>query len=459
MNAVAVPAPNGKTRSKYHPAVLFDAIVNALSGSGGATDPGSQNYAAHVEITYEQALVLYRHYWLARKVIDIPVADMMKNGRRFHNMTPADEKRYRERWTELHADMRMSTALKWGRLVGGGVIIAVNENMDMAEPLNIADIANGKLERLLVFDAKAFPSTQGTKLESNLAKRNYGMPTKFQHKGLPLDPSHMIVAHGMEQPNPDIFHINMGVHPWFGASMMQYCKEPIIQAHAAYEAVASMVQSNNMDVLKVPGLYDMITACATDAERAELNGTILNRMALMQAHKSMHNAAVIDSTEELDRMKYDLTSMPAIIREALVAVSGSGDIPMTRFSGISPGGMNATGEGDMQNYQDGLVSQQAEKVRPLYDGVDYVVTADVFGEPRQLEYTINSPNSETDLEVLEREAKQAELLSTLDDIQSIPDSVVLTRIKDTILPDIPQSAIDALRAEESDNDENDDIKE
>jgi phage-related protein (TIGR01555 family) len=46
-------------------------------------------------------------------------------------------------------------------------------------------------------------------------------------------------------------------------------------------------------------------------------------------------------------------------------VSADTGYPITRLFGVSPGGMNATGESDMRNYYDAVRSEQAAVLQPV----------------------------------------------------------------------------------------------
>ena len=55
-------------------------------------------------------------------------------------------------------------------------------------------------------------------------------------------------------------------------------------------------------------------------------------------------------TEEYTKVATNFSGFEAIMEMMHKRLAAAADIPMTRFFGQSPAGMNATGESDMQNY-------------------------------------------------------------------------------------------------------------
>jgi phage-related protein (TIGR01555 family) len=78
---------------------------------------------------------LYRNSWLARRIIDLPARDMLKNWVNFENsFDPEELKRFTklERLTQVKA--KLFSALSWGRLYGGaGAIMMIDGQEDRLE--------------------------------------------------------------------------------------------------------------------------------------------------------------------------------------------------------------------------------------------------------------------------------------------------------------------------------------
>ena len=453
-------AVTANVRAKVLPFARFkDAIVNVLTGQGGSGDAGAHNQVAPVQISKLEAATLYDSYWLARKVVDIPVEDMLKNGRNITNLTDEELKRYNEAWKALKVNEVIATGLKWSRIFGGAAIIPVNNDMNLADPHKPSNFTNGRLHRLVAVDATMLPPSEGAGYELDITSPYYDMPKAFQHAGTSIDVSNLVICKGAQTTKHEILD-TMNVARFWGISIYKYGKEAIVNATAALENAASMIASNNVDYLKVPQLYDLITQCADPTELQNIEQAFLARVSQMSRHKSMYNTAVIDESESIERLKYDFTGIPQIIHEELTAVSGAYDIPLTRLTGIAPAGLNSTGQGDLNNYNSNIVAQAETKLCPVYDAIDYYMTLHVFGKAREIEYTVNSPEVKTDKDKADVNKTNSEWINAISTM--LPDSLVLKILQRHVVPEIPDAYIKEVEAEEavepvqSDDDDDDD---
>ena len=101
---------------------LSDSLRNFLTGLGGENDNSTTNTVGAVHTSRHEATVLYKHYWLARKVINIPIDDMLKNGRTImptDGWDADDIKLYQDAWDALQVDKHIANAMRWAALYGG----------------------------------------------------------------------------------------------------------------------------------------------------------------------------------------------------------------------------------------------------------------------------------------------------------------------------------------------------
>jgi len=446
---------NDKQPFKARLSQVADAIINLATGQGTGRDASSYMAVAPVSLSRLEAIHLYRGYWLARKLIDIPVQDMLKNGRTFHDMDQTDVERYNRAWEDYNCDRIIANALKWSRVFGGAGIIPVNENVDLAQPFEAKDFANVAGTRFIVRDATKLQPASGHATITDLSNPNYGRPSRFQHHAQTIDVTNVIIVRGDDSPDADDMRTMAEVEPFWGQSRLLYAKEPVLYAHSLYASIATMVVQNNVDILSVPGLYESLAACGTGTGQADYSTAVQSRAALYALHKGQYNVALIDGNESLERIKNDFQSLPQLIHEFLTAISGLGDIPLVRFAGISPGGLNSTGEADLENHYTGIAGQQKSDLNPLYAMLDRFMTLIVFGEIRELKYTINPPHTESRKSKVETDAKQAETFERLHNMRIIPESAILRSVQQSGVVDIADEWIEAVEAEELDGTDTD----
>jgi phage-related protein (TIGR01555 family) len=69
--------------------------------------------------------------------------------------------------------------------------------------------------------------------------------------------------------------------------------------------------------------------------------------------------------EDFVRDTVNFTGVPEILNIIFMLLSADTGYPITRLFGVSPGGMNATGESDMRNYYDSVRSLQSTDLKPI----------------------------------------------------------------------------------------------
>ena len=94
--------------------------------------------------------------------------------------------------------------------------------------------------------------------------------------------------------------------------------------------------------------------------------------------KSMINSIMLDKEEEWDRVTASFGGLTRHSVGLLQVVSGAVDIPATRFLGMSPAGLNATGESDIR-YYDKIKADQENKLQPALAILDEVIIRSTFG--------------------------------------------------------------------------------
>jgi phage-related protein (TIGR01555 family) len=73
----------------------------------------------------------------------------------------------------------------------------------------------------------------------------------------------------------------------------------------------------------------------------------------------------LDSEEEFSRDTVIFAGIPEILDIIFMLISADTGYPITRLFGVSPGGMNATGESDMRNYYDNVRSIQSTELKSI----------------------------------------------------------------------------------------------
>ena len=141
-----------------------------------------------------------------------------------------------------------------------------------------------------------------------------------------------------------------------------------------------MIAEAKLDVIKVPGLIEMLSTKAGSEKLHE-------RFSFAMTAKSTINATLIDGDEEWERIALTFANMDQVMGMYLNIAAGAADIPATRLLGREPAGMNATGASDLTNYYDRLQSDQKVRVQPALARLDEVVIRHALGSrPEEIHY-------------------------------------------------------------------------
>lgn len=340
-----------------------DGLVNVASGLGTAKAKRSHNRFVYSVLSDFASLdAAYQTSWLARAIVDYPAEDMTREWRTI-KCDDADLIRAEEDRLQLPA--MTSEAASWARLYGGaGILMLTNQPLD--KPLNPKKIKKGDLYRLLVVDR--FDMTAMDLNQTNILAANY------------LQPEFYTIAAGAQQihwthfarfPGAKLPRRQRAQTQGWGDSELRKCLDDVMDIVASKDGIAELLQEANVDILTRQGLSDELASDQDDA--------ITARYALFSMMKSSINMALLDGEEKYDRKTLDLAGVAPVLDLLMTWISGAADIPVTRLFGTSAKGLNATGEGDMDNYFNALSSKRLVQIDPGLRMLDEVLVRSATG--------------------------------------------------------------------------------
>jgi len=348
---------------------LFDRLVNLMSGAGTTADKRAFAHYAIKYIDPAQIEASYRGSWLMRKAVDLPPYDMTRAGRDWQAQGDQIEKlEAEERRLDLWDKLRRGLVL--GRLGGGALVLGVKQGQPYEE-LDLSRIRAGDLQ--YAYLASRWRLGLGQPI-TDPASPWFGQPSYFQMTpagGQPVQvhPSRVIAFRGQQVPD-------MATCSWqdvfWGDPLAQSIIDAVQNADMAQGGFATLIDEAKLDIIKMPGL--MQNAATTEYEQR-----FMERLRLAALGKSTHRALVIDAEEDWEQRQINWAGMPDVIAAYVQIVAGAADIPATRLLGKSPDGMNATGEGDENNYRTMIAGRQTADLKPLIDRIDDIMIPSTFG--------------------------------------------------------------------------------
>lgn len=359
-----------------------DGLVNVVSGLGTHKAKRSHNTFKYALLNnWQQLDAAYQTNWLARQIVEIPAEDMCREWRTIKSKD-ADDIRVEE--DRLMLPMAVQEALNWARLYGGAGILMLT-GQDLTKPLDVRRVGKGDLKRLVVFDR--YDMQAMTLNQWDILANNYLLPEFYNITGgkQQIHWSHFARFNGKRLPRRQ-----QVVTQGWGDSELRVCLDDIMDIVAAKDGIAELMQEANVDIIKRDGLSDEL---ASDQDEA-----ITDRYTLFSMMKSNIQMALLDGDESYERKTLDLGGVAPVIETLMTWISGAADIPVTRLFGTSAKGLNATGEGDMNNYNNSIRSKQLIQIDPGLRTLDEVLVRSAIGHwPDDFNYQWNplaQPNAE-----------------------------------------------------------------
>lgn len=418
---------------------MMDGFGSMVSGLG---DPERDKMAgAAYTMTYlddHQIMALYRNNAIARKIIDIPAMDSVREGRDWQadqeqiTLIEAEENRLGY-WQKL-----LEARIK-SRLWGGAAIYIGTGDKDLMEPLEFDRVKKGGVKYLTVLSCRDMVAGD---IETDPMSEHYGKPKSYQVSGatslLDIHPSRLAVFIGNQRPEPGF---SIGKNAGWGDSVFEGVYSALKQGDATAANIASLVFEANVDVFGIP---DMLANLADP----EYERRLLKRFQIAATAKGVNRALIRDKEEEYDRKAVSFATLPEILAKFLTLTAGFADIPATRLYGQSPDGMNATGDSDLRNYYDRLASEQKLVITPaLYNLDECLIRSALGSRPPEVWYSWSplwQMSDKEKAEIAKSKADTAEVLGRTGLFASaeLREAVANQMIEDGFYPGLEQIMAD-----------------
>lgn len=356
---------------------LRDGLRNIVANLGTSRDKAAQNEYYLTTLSQEQLRNSYRGAWLPKKIIDIPAKDATRRWRNWSadgkqiSMIEAEEKR-------LGLQRKVRAAQKAARLYGGSAILIGTGDNDLLEPLNLERVKRGGLRYVTVLSR--YDLVPG-EIDYSLASDSFGMPKDYSistnnGETFTIHPSRLAIFEG--EPLPDSGAARLD--PW-GDSILQSVLDAVKQADGTTANIASLVFEAKVDTIGIPGLTKLMADPGHEA-------LVMERLRLAETVKGINGSLVHDKDEIIGQKRASFSQLPDVMDRFFQNVSGASDIPLTRLFGMSPAGLNSTGEGDLRNYYDGIQSMQELDIGPAMSLLDEALIRSALGSrPKEVFYS------------------------------------------------------------------------
>jgi phage-related protein (TIGR01555 family) len=304
---------------------------------------------------------LYYTDWAAKKIVSIPVEDMLRDGWKYEGLADDQASLLITLQDSLSVLEQVKQAMRLERLVGGCIIFMgiVDGQDDPSQPVNYAALQKGCLKFLNVI-----PRTRvtNTTLDNEPLSPTYGRPVTYWVNGMQVHESRMLLFKGdplLQVPDSTIMPTQWTRNDGFGVSVLMPLIDDLTRATGSRQAAYQLVQRASV-FLFAADTMDLTSTTQGQAQMAKMQN-IINQINLFRG-------AVIDvqpgQQVPITTVSPSFGSVPELVMTYLQVLAAAGDIPGSRFFSQAPGGLNAPGDTELENYYGRLESSQKQDLRP-----------------------------------------------------------------------------------------------
>lgn len=340
----------------------------------------------------------YRGSWAVGKVIDCKAEDMTRAGVQITSNKDAETvPKIQREISRLQIWQSMCKNKKWADLYGGCIAVMQIEGQDLATPLDIDTVGKGQFKGLTTYDRwQLAPSL----LELINSGPELGLPQYYDIvNGNNVNDPGQAPLQGQQTQSTGrvrVHHtrcIRMIGHelPFFqaqtemlwGESVLERLWDRLIAFDDATMNVVGLIHRAQLRTVGVDGLRQIL-AMGGEAQEA-----LVAQFEMMRQLQSNEGITLLDKEDMFASTAYSFAGIPDVMIQVGQQLSGACDIPLVRFFGQSPAGMNATGEADIRLYYDGINARQEASFRNPVEMILKVLWRSVTGKaaPKDLEFT------------------------------------------------------------------------
>lgn len=394
---------------------LFDGLRNLVAGLGTSRDKSvGAEYGFTIGLTDAEITAAYRGAPLAKKIVDIPALDSVREWREWQaNAGQIGKIEQEEKRLKLQATV--SRAKRLARLRGGAAILIGTGDNDVSQPLNLNRITTGGIKYLAVMSRRELVHGE---FQTDPRIEGYGDPIDFQMTAgsathLHIHPSRLVVFRGEELPDDSAIIGN----DWWGDSILQSTLDAVKDTDATFANILSLIYEAKVDVVKIPQFTKNLREQGKPYEDA-----MVKRWTLAMTGKGVNGALMIDKDEEYEQKSASFGSLDALTDRFMIRLAAAADIPATRLWGMSPAGMNATGESDLRNYYDRIKTHQTIDMDPALHILNECLIRSALGNrPAEIFYNwrpLWQPSAKEQAEVADKITSSFERVHRMDVLPS-----------------------------------------
>lgn len=372
-------APGGG-RQNNRPVAAADAFSNPLFRLGyGSQSPLEATEYIPTRLTgnYARLNALYRDNWVVQNVVGIIPDDMTREWFKVDGAVDppyiAELERVQRR-TLLR--QKVNEGLRWGRLYGGaaGLILIRGQENRLDQPLDLEAVMPGAFAGLHIVDRWCGIAPENG-LVTDLGDPDFGLPEYYtvtgEGGGLAARVHHSRI---IRFTGRDLPYVERMTEMYWGESEVEALYADIVKHDNVAANMAALTFRANVDTMEVPNLDQLFSITSGEQQRR-----FWNTMQAQSVAKSNFGMQLVNKGDQIKNTQYSFTGLQEVYESMCMDLCGASHYPMTKLFGRSPGGLNATGDSDLQNYYDYVDTLRESKLRPVIERLLPILCMSAWG--------------------------------------------------------------------------------
>lgn len=308
----------------------------------------------------------YKNNSFAQLAVDLPVQDAFRDGGfTLDSQTlNADELLELEDFIDSNGDRNtIKDVARWGRLFGGGVLIAdtgsdrvqkADLNIDSLYKKNVDFLASDRWQCQplgeSIYQADEF-------LLQNLTKKENSIVVNKSRLQLYI-------------PKVEPYFVRTQLNGW-GASIFECIIPALAQYIKANNVILELLDEAKIDILKIFGLSDILMSA--DGEAA-----VKRRLRIFSEQKNFQSVGAMDSKDDYIQKQLSFGSLDQMIEKIMLLICSALRIPYSKVFGKGASGFSS-GEDDLENYNGMVMSTIREPLMPMIKWMLDIRCVQLFG--------------------------------------------------------------------------------
>lgn len=389
---------------------VHDAFSNALFRLGyGSQSPLEATEYPLTRMTDNYALLnsLYRDNWVVQNVVGLMVDDMLREWYVLQGgTTPEQQAALAQVERKIHLRARINEGLRWGRLYGGAAgLIMIRGQEDLSKPLDLDLVFPGSFQGLYILDRwQGITPNLGLVFDGGEeVPESYSITDGQGHTVATVHNSRVVRFTGRDLPR-----IERQTELYWGESEVEALYKDVVAHDNVSANMAALTFQANINTMEVKGLEQLLSMSSPEVQRR-----FWNTMQAIGVMRSNFGMQLVEQGNQIKNTQYTFTGLDEVYESMCLNLCGASHYPMTKLFGRSPGGLNSTGDSDLQNYYDYVDSQREAKLRPALEKLIPVLCMSTWGYvPDDLEISFPPLWTPTAKEVAEIAKSKAETITT-----------------------------------------------